>query len=239
VTIHPVAVIHKFSVVLLATLKPLGIWGLGALALIDSGLFPIPVSMDGVLIGYVASNHHKFLLYCIMAAAASVVGSLVPYYVGRAGGELFLLKRINRDRYERMRDKFERQEFLAIMIPAMMPPPMPIKLFEFGAGVFEMKPLPFSLAIFLGKFIQFMVCALITIFYGPAIADTARHAFHDHFGLVIALLVTLGGLALFFILRKLFDRRRGTRFPAESALDENDSGDIEESAENNDSTLIT
>lgn len=238
-TIHPVVVLHKISTVLLATLKPLGIWGLGALALIDSGFFPIPVSMDGVLIGYVASDHKKFLLYCIMAAAASVLGSLVPYYVGRAGGELFLLKRINRDRYERMRDKFERQEFLAIMIPAMMPPPMPIKLFEFGAGVFEMKPIPFSLAIFLGKFIQFMVCALITIYYGPTIAETARHAMHEHFNWAMVLLLGLGLLGLYYILRKLFDRRRGTRFPAEGFPEDDDPAEVEESAESNDPTLIT
>ena len=238
-TIHPVVVLHKISAVLMATLKPLGIWGLGALALIDSGFFPIPVSMDGVLIGYVASDHRKFLLYCIMAAAASVLGSLVPYYVGRAGGELFLLKRINRDRYERMRDRFERQEFLAIMIPAMMPPPMPIKLFEFGAGVFEMKPLPFSLAIFLGKFIQFLVCALITVFYGPEIAQTARHMFRDHFGLVMAGVLALGLVVLFYVLRKLFDRRRGPRFPSEAVLETDDAPALEESADSNDSTLIT
>ena len=67
------------------------------------------------------------------------IGSLVPFAIGRAGGELFLLKRINRERYERIRDRFERQEFLAIMIPAMLPPPTPLKLFEFAAGVFEMK----------------------------------------------------------------------------------------------------
>ncbi len=207
--IHPVVVLHKINAVLLATLKPLGIWGLGGLALIDSGLFPIPVSMDGVLIGYVANDHKKFLLYCLMASAASVVGSLVPYYVGRAGGELFLLKRINRQRYEKMRDKFERQEFMAIMIPAMMPPPMPIKLFEFGAGVFEMKPLLFALAIFLGKFIQFLVCALITIFYGPEIAHTARHAVHEHPAVVIG--IALGAALLFvvYVLRKSFDKRRG------------------------------
>ena len=149
-TIHPVVALHKINAVLLAALKPLGIWGLGGLALIDSGLFPLPTTMDGVVIGYVAVDHRKFLLYCLMAAGASAFGSLVPYYVGRAGGELFLLKRINRARYEQLRDRFERQEFMAIMIPAMMPPPMPIKLFEFGAGVFEMKPLPFLLAIFTG-----------------------------------------------------------------------------------------
>jgi membrane protein YqaA with SNARE-associated domain len=215
VIISPVAVLHKVSAVLLATLKPLGIWGLGGLALIDSALVPLPMSMDGVVIGYVASDHRKFLLYCVMAAVASAIGSLVPYYVGRAGGELVLLKRINRERYEKMRDRFESQEFLAIMIPAMMPPPMPIKLFEFGAGVFEMKPLPFMTAIFCGKLIQFLVCALITIFYGPTIAHTARMAVHEHLGLVLLVSGVVGIGLLVYVLRKIFDGRRGTKFPVE------------------------
>jgi membrane protein YqaA with SNARE-associated domain len=202
---------------MLATMKPLGIWGLGGLALIDAALVPLPMSMDGVLIGYVAVDHAKFLLYCLMAAGASALGSLVPYYVGRAGGELFLLKRINRERYEKMRDRFENQEFLAIMIPAMMPPPMPIKLFEFGAGVFEMKPLRFATAIFTGKFIQFLVCAVITIKYGPAIAHGARRAIHEHLWVVLVIvgLVVIG--ILFYVIRKLFDRRKGTNFPVEDA----------------------
>jgi membrane protein YqaA with SNARE-associated domain len=231
VTHSPVAVLHKISALLLTTLKPLGIWGLGALALIDSGFFPIPVSMDGVVIGYVASDHKKFLLYCLMASAASVVGSLVPYYIGRAGGELFLLKRINRERYEKMRDRFANQEFMAIMIPAMCPPPMPIKLFEFGAGVFEMRPALFATAVFTGKFIQFLVCALITVFYGPEIAHTVRLAFHEHFGVAVAVLAAIGLAVLVYVLRKLFDGGRGTRFPVE----ETDSAE----AEDDDSTLIT
>jgi membrane protein YqaA with SNARE-associated domain len=187
--------------------------------------------MDGVVIGYVASDHKKFLLYCLMASAASVVGSLVPYYIGRAGGELFLLKRINRERYEKMRDRFANQEFMAIMIPAMCPPPMPIKLFEFGAGVFEMRPALFATAVFTGKFIQFLVCALITVFYGPEIAHTVRLAFHEHFGVAVAVLAAIGLAVLVYVLRKLFDGGRGTRFPVE----ETDSAE----AEDDDSTLIT
>jgi len=213
--------LHKISAVLLATLKPLGIWGLGGLALIDSALVPLPMSMDGVVIGYVATDHKKFLLYCLMAAAASAIGSMVPYYAGRAGGELFLLKRINRARYERMRDRFENQEFLAIMIPAMMPPPMPIKLFEFGAGVFEMKPLLFATAIFCGKVIQFLVCALVTIFYGPAIAHTARLALREHRELMLGVGAAIGLGFTVYVLRKLFDRRRGVEFPLEESA-END-----------------
>ena len=211
----PIALLHKGTAIVFAALKPLGVWGLGGLAFIDSALVPLPTSMDGAVIGYVVSNPRKFLLYCLMAAAASALGSLVPYYVGRAGGELFLLKRINRERYERMRDKFENQEFLAIMIPAMMPPPMPIKLFEFGAGVFEMKPLLFATAIFCGKLVQFLVCSVVTIMYGPAIVNTARRAIHEHFDWVvgIGLLVLLG--FVFYVVRKIFDRRRGMRFPVE------------------------
>jgi membrane protein YqaA with SNARE-associated domain len=227
VTIHPIVVLHKINAVLMATLKPLGVWGLGGLAFIDSGLFPLPTTMDGVVIGYVANDHRKFLLYVLMAAAMSAIGSLIPYYVGRAGGELFLLKRINRERYESLRDKFENQEFLAIMIPAMMPPPMPIKLFEFAAGVFEMKPLLFALAIFSGKFIQFLACALITIFYGPEIAHASRHMLHRH----PAVLLGIAGAAVVwlavYIVRKVMSGRNG-RTP----------GDTVES-EANDSTLIT
>jgi membrane protein YqaA with SNARE-associated domain len=208
-------VLHKINAVLMATLKPLGVWGLGGLAFIDSGLFPLPTTMDGVVIGYVASDHRKFLLYVLMAAAASAIGSLIPYYVGRAGGELFLLKRINRARYEGLRDKFERQEFMAIMIPAMCPPPMPIKLFEFAAGVFEMKPLLFATAIFAGKFVQFMVCALITIFYGPEIAHAGRHALHEHPGLLMGIVGVVVLWLLVFILRKLFAGRNGTQLPIE------------------------
>ncbi len=220
--IHPIVLLHKASAVISAALIPLGIWGLGGLALVDSGIFPIPMTMDGVVIDYVAHNHGKFFLYCLMAAFASAVGSMIPYYVGRAGGELFLLKRINRERYERMRDRFESQEFMAIMIPAMLPPPTPIKLFEFAAGVFEMKPSLFATAIFCGKFVQFLVCSLITIFYGEEIMHGLIREMHLH----LALVLTAIGIALVallaFVLRKLFDRRRGTKFPVEEVADEDE-----------------
>ena len=214
----PIAFLHKFSAILLTVLKPLGIWGVAGLALIDSALIPIPVSMDGVIIGYVATNHQRFLLYSVVAAAASAIGSLVPFFIGRAGGELFLLKRINRDRYERIRDRFERQEFLAIMIPAMLPPPTPLKLFEFAAGVFEMKALPFILAIFCGKLTQFLVCSLLTIWFGPALIHSLRHVLHQHLDLVIGVALAALLWLVFYIIRKVFDRRKGLPLPVEEEI---------------------
>ena len=220
VKISPLAYVHKISAALFLVLKPLGIWGLGGLALFDAAVLPIPVSMDGVIIGYVVSAHKEFLLYCLMGAAASAVGSLVPYYVGRAGGELFLLKRINRERYEKMRDRFESQEFLAIMIPAMLPPPTPMKLFQFAAGVFEMRPLPYTLAVFTGKFIQFLVCALITIFFGPALFHSLMQAFHEHRAHALLALGIVMLCIVFYVVRKIFDRRSGVRLPVEDEAED-------------------
>ncbi len=194
-----------------------GVWGVGALALVDSALIPIPVSMDGILIGYVANNHQRFLAYSIVAAAASAIGALVPFFVGRAGGELFLLKRINRQRYERLRDRFERQEFFAILIPAMLPPPTPLKLFEFAAGVFEMKATPFALAIFCGKLTQFLVCSLLTIWFGPKLMHSLRRTMHEHLGLVIGVALFAILALVVYVVRRLFDRRRGVPLPIEEA----------------------
>ena len=213
--LSPASLFHKFNLILLAFLKPFGIWGIGALSLLDSSSIPMPI--DALVIDYVINDHARFILYCLMAALGSAIGSMVPYYVGRAGGELILLKRINRTRYEKLRDRFEKQEFLAIMVPAMMPPPMPVKLFELAAGVFEMKPLWYFGAIFAGKFIRFLIWALITVLYGPTLLHTVMQTFRAHSGILIgAVGIVVIGLAL-YVIRRLFDRRRGTKFPMEEA----------------------
>lgn len=213
--LHPIVWFKKVSLFLVATMKPLGAWGLAGLALLDSALIPLPTSMDGTVLIYVEGNHARFPLYCLVAALASSIGALVPYYIGRAGGELFLLKRINRERYEKLRDRFERQEFMAIMIPAMLPPPTPIKLFEFAAGVFEMKPLNFAGAIFTGKLIQFLVCSILFILFGPTLMETLHDLSRDHAGLMW----TVGGILLVaisvYMIRKLFSRGSRTKFPVE------------------------
>ncbi len=195
--------------------KPLGVWGLGALALLDSALIPLPGGLIGWVVFYVAADGKNFFLCALVTAVASTLGSLLPFYVGRIGGEQFLLKKINRVRYERLRDRFERQEFLAIMLPAMSPPPIPLKLFEFCAGVFEMRVRSFLLALFAGKFIQFLIVALFALKYGTASRDILQNAFRTHARSVL-LLVGLAVLALLvWVVRKVFDRRRGILLPIE------------------------
>ena len=78
----------KYRVLLLGFLKPLGFWGVGAVAVLDSSSIPVP--MDLIVAGYAWSDPHRFYLYVLMAAIGSAIGGLVPYWLGRAGGEIFL-----------------------------------------------------------------------------------------------------------------------------------------------------
>jgi membrane protein YqaA with SNARE-associated domain len=163
----------EWKLVLLPAFAKLGIWGAGALALLDSSTIPVP--MDAYLALCIWQDKSRFWLYILMAAAGSSIGALLPYGLGRAGGELFLLKRIDRARLERIRARFEKQEILAILIPSMMPPPTPWKLFVFASGVFEMRVAPFMLAVFAGRLLRWLALALLVLKLGPGAADLVAH----------------------------------------------------------------
>src|SRR5215813_7096154 len=162
----------------LAALKTLGAWGVFIISILDASAFGVP--MDPLVAGYVFANPHRAWLYCLAGAFGSALGSIVPFLLGRAGGELFLLKRIDEARLRRIRDRFEKQEFVALMVPAMLPPPTPFKLFVFSAGVFEMKFPAFLLAIFVGRMLRFGVLSVLTIMFGERIVDHIKNLLHNH-----------------------------------------------------------
>lgn len=176
-----------WKLIILPAMLKWGLWGAGAAAVLDSSSIPIP--MDILMAGWVWHDKGRFWLYCLMGALGSAVGGLIPYGIGRAGGELFLLKRINRARFDRLRVRFERQEFLAVMIPSMLPPPTPWKLFVFAAGVFEMRVLPYMAAVATGRFVRWLVLSLLVLKLGPGATNLVQHH-------ALTALLVVGGLAL-------------------------------------------
>src|ERR1700679_3450998 len=188
----------KMNLVLLPFLPKFGIWGIASLALLDSSSIPVP--MDAFLAFSVWNDKGHFWLYCILASLGSAVGGLLPYGLGRAGGELFLLKRVNRERYERMRTRFERQEFLAMLIPSLLPPPTPWKAFVFAAGVFEMRVIPFMLAVFCGRMVRWVILSLLVLKLGPGAVQVVEH--HALPVIAIAGVLALGGFAWWWMRKK-------------------------------------
>lgn len=196
----------KWKLVILPLLAKMGFWGAGAVALLDSSSLPVP--MDAILALYIWNDRPHFWLYCLIASAGSAVGGLLPYGLGRAGGELFLLKRINRQRFDQIRLRFERQEMLALIIPSMLPPPAPWKLFVFAAGVFEMRVVNFLGAVFLGRMIRWMLLSALVIKLGPgAVGVIAHHAPSVALGV---LAVAILGFALWW-----FKKGRAAKLQAE------------------------
>jgi membrane protein YqaA with SNARE-associated domain len=196
---------HHWELVLLAFLKPLGLWGIGVLAALDSSSIAIP--MDLIIAGYVWGDRAHFLFYPVIAAVGSAVGALVPFYIGRAGGELVLLNRVNRAKYEQMRSRFDRHQWFAVMVPAAMPPPFPFKLFAFGAGVFDIRVLPYMIAVCVGRVVHYTVTALLVFYFGPQIMNLIAHGIRQHLPLVLLL---AGAVTAAFI-GYVFHRRRRKR----------------------------
>jgi membrane protein YqaA with SNARE-associated domain len=182
-----VHLLQEWKFVVLPAIIKLGFWGAGAVALLDSSTIPVP--MDAILAIYIWNDRPHFWLYAVLAAAGSAVGGLLPYGLGRAGGELFLRKRVHQARFEAMRVRFERQEFLAMAIPSMLPPPTPWKAFVFAAGVFEMRLPLFLFAVFTGRLVRWLVLSLLVLKLGPGAVDVVAHHALLALGIVLGLSV--------------------------------------------------
>ncbi len=197
----------KYKLFVFSVLAPLGIWGAALVGFVDSGTLPVP--MDLIMTTYIWNDRRHAAWYVLLAAAGSALGGLIPFFLGRAGGEIFLLRRVDRVRYEQLMARFEKQEFLAMAVPSMLPPPTPWKLFAFGAGVFEMRVASFMLAVFIGRLVRFGVEAVLTVKYGPRIVEMGGELFQRH---LLATMIALGSLLALLVLwalRKLLDKRRG------------------------------
>lgn len=190
----------KYSAWLLKVLAPLGPWGVVAFAALDSAAYGLP--LDPLMVGYVYRDPKLFLVYPLMGAVGSALGSLVLYFIGLKGGEVALAKRVPQARMERIRDRFEQQEFLALMVPSILPPPTPFKLFVLSAGVFRMKLRDFMLAIFTGRLLRFLVLAIITRYFGPEIVNALGAAFRQHLWISLAVLTGIIVAVIYFFLRK-------------------------------------
>jgi membrane protein YqaA with SNARE-associated domain len=202
--------LHAYGDWIKHVLAPLGPWGLFAFAAVDGSFLGLP--LDAIFVGYVYNDRSRFLMYVLLASAGSAVGSIVLYAVGYLGGEVLLRKRISPARFEKIHASFERHEFWALMFPAMMPPPMPFKIFVLAAAVFEMNFGHFLLAILAGRFVRFLIEALLTLWFGPEIVAITTNLFAHHFvGILIGAGVLLAGwLAWRRMKRSASDRRQTT-----------------------------
>jgi len=188
----------RYSAWILGLMKVLGIWGVFVIAFADSALLGMPV--DLIVATYVYHDRRRLLLYIAMASLGSALGSIPLYVVGYLGGEKVLRKRISEERFLKIHRSFEQHEFWALMFPGMLPPPMPYKIFVLGAAVFEMRFRDFLVAIFLGRFVRFLVLSVLVLWFGPPIVGLLGGLLKQHWLAVLA--AVAAGVCLWLVLRR-------------------------------------
>jgi membrane protein YqaA with SNARE-associated domain len=193
----------RYTAFLWGLLKPLGAWGVFAIAALDGAALGLP--MDPIVATYVYQNRSRFLLYVLMASAGSALGSIVIYGIGYLGGEELLRKRISPEHFEKFHRAFEKHPFWSLMFPAMLPPPTPFKLFALAAAVSEMRFTHFLLAIFAGRFVRFLMLAVLTLVFGPGFVRVFGSFFREHWVWVLA---AVGAALAIWLVAIALKRRR-------------------------------
>jgi membrane protein YqaA with SNARE-associated domain len=196
-------ILFRYTTFLWGLLKPLGVWGVFAIAALDGAALGLP--MDPIVATYVYQNRSRFLLYVLMAATGSALGSIVIYGIGSWGGEELLRKRISAERFEKFHQAFEKHPFWSLMFPAMLPPPTPFKLFALAAAVSEMQFSHFLLAIFAGRFVRFLLLSILTLVFGPDIVRIFGSVIREHWIWVLA--AGAAGLAIWLVVIRLKKRK--------------------------------
>ena len=161
-------IVKSFLIWIQALAASLGAPGLFLVAALDSSFVSLPQVNDLLLILSVTRHPELMPLYAAMSTLGSLAGCFVMYAIGRKGGDALMRKRFSGPRTARALALFNRFGMLAVLVPAILPPPAPFKIFVILAGVSRMSPWTFAFAIILGRGFRYVV-------RGPA-RDLVRRA---------------------------------------------------------------
>ena len=148
--------------------------GLFAVAFLDSSFISLPQINDLLVVLMVVQNKAWMPYYAAMATFGSVAGCYVLYLIAERGGEAFLAKRLKAGHTERALALYRKRGVLALMVPAILPPPAPFKLFVLMAGVAEVRPLQFVFSIAIARGLRYLVLGALAVRYGDAALELMR-----------------------------------------------------------------
>jgi len=181
-------------------LLPYGGFGLMALAMCDSSFLSLPEVNDVLLMTFSINEPEAMVKFALLTTMGSVIGCALLYAVGRKGGEAFLRRSIADERLARVQRWYQRHGMLAVIVPSLLPPPTPFKIFVLSAGTFGISWPKFLTAVVIGRGIRYFSEGLLAVVYGPA----AIRFVQDNYGMVgigLALLIVAGAI-IFFLTRR-------------------------------------
>ncbi len=168
---------------------------------LDSSLLSLPEINDYLVVGRCYKYPSAAFYFPLFAAIGSVIGCNILYSIVRRGGQAVLRKRFPLASIKRVEHAYERFGFLAIGIPAILPPPLPFKIFVATAGALEYPRWKFLLTVMIARSFRYYVEGILAVFYGRRVL-----LFMKDNGLMI--LSIAGSLVLIGVIIYLLRRRK-------------------------------
>lgn len=153
-----------------ALVESLGGPGVMLIAIGDSSFLSLPEGNDLLIVILSSGKSWTNMAYFVgMTILGSVIGCFLLYSVGRKGGSLMLRRRFSQRSIDRAEKLFKRYGILTVVIPSILPPPMPFKIFVLSAGVFRLKPLEFLTAVVIGRTLRYSMWGILAVLYGNSV----------------------------------------------------------------------
>ena len=115
------------------------------------------------------SGSLRMACYAGLTAAGSVAGCLCLYAIGRKGGSTLVRRRLSPARMAWMQNICRKYGLLALVVPCILSPPTPFKVFVPSAGVFGIRLPRFVIAVGLGRLIRYSTWGILAFHYGDAV----------------------------------------------------------------------
>ncbi|HKV35052.1 MAG TPA: VTT domain-containing protein [Pyrinomonadaceae bacterium] len=170
---------------------------------LDSSLLSLPEINDYLVVGRCFRQPSAVYYFPLFAATGSVLGCNLLYSIVRRGGQAVLRRKFPVASIKRVERAYERFGFFAIAIPAVLPPPLPFKIFVATAGALEYPRWKFLLTVMIARSFRYYVEGILAVFYGRRVLIFLR----DNGIVIVSIVATLALIALGVYI--LIKRRRG------------------------------
>jgi membrane protein YqaA with SNARE-associated domain len=169
---------------------------------LDSSLLSLPEINDYLVVGRCYKYPSAVFYFPLFAALGSVLGCWLLYTIMRRGGQAVLRRRFKTESIQRVERAYARFGVLAIAIPAILPPPLPFKIFVATAGTLEYPRWKFLLTVMLARSFRYYVEGILAVFYGRRVLT-----FMKDNGLVV-LSVVAGIVIIALVIYTLVNRKK-------------------------------
>ena len=169
---------------------------------LDSSLLSLPEINDYLVVGRCFKDPSAAFYFPLFAATGSVIGCNLLYTIVRRGGQAVLRKRFNLQSIKRVERAYERFGFLAIGIPAILPPPLPFKIFVATAGALEYPRWKFLLTVMIARSLRYYVEGILAVYYGRRVLLFMKDNGLVIISIVATLLLVVGVIYLIINWRK-------------------------------------